>query len=265
MGETAVADDDGVLIVELKNTKPVELLDLSTSFGALAQSFRDYATATTGDPAPDNLRLYVREIRPGSIIAELSTIAEQAHWILDHIEVLAGFVTNLNDIMAFFIGTEKPKDAPSPHQARQIANIIEPVAKDGGSQMNITINGPVTVHNHFTINSLEANALQNGVQRYVGPQLPLTGVYRDQLMTLEQVKNSAKAKTGDRGIIEGLSVRPVRLRFLNDDSKRRVLDLEQNPFQSIFLVDVEMRSVSGKPALYTVLDVKDVIPMNPER
>lgn len=254
-----MADGDGVLTIEIKNSRPVELSDLSTSLAAMGEAFKDFANSK-GDPIPDNIRLYVFELRTGSIIAQLGALAEQAQTILDHAELLAGFYTNLGDVIDFFRG--KPKaEAPPPsrQQAAYAASIVEPVAKDQASQVNITFNGPVTLQ-PIIVSSLEANAIQNNVGRYLGPSLPATSVRQDELLVLEQVKNSAKARTGDRGVIETISDRPVKLQFLSDEAKRKVLDLHENPFQCAFLVDVEVRTVGGKPALYRILDVKDVFP-----
>ncbi|ASP92488.1 hypothetical protein [Sinorhizobium meliloti] len=254
--------DNSVLRIEFKNTKPIELVDLTTSFTALAESFKDFANSTTGDPHPNNLRLYVKEIRSGSVIADLITVAEQAQWIMEHAEVFAGFVSSTNELVNYFLGRESAKAAePSVKQARQIAQFVEPVAKDFGSQLNMNVmdGAVVHVHQHFHINGMEANAVQNGVNRFLGPRLPSTQVLPDQLMILEQVKNSASAKSGDRGIIEAVYPKPVRLQFSSEEAKRRVLDLQENPLQCVFQVNVEVRSIEGRPALYRIIEVTDVI------
>lgn len=253
-----MAEEDGVLTVEIKNSRPVELVDLTVSLAAFAESFRDYANSQ-GDPIPDNIRLYVQELRTGSIIAELKALAEQAQWVLENAAMLAGFYTNLHDVIDYFLGNPTKLSEPTRQQAQQVSSIVEPIAKDNASQINITFNGPVTLI-PIVLNSLQSNAIQNGVSRYLGPKLPVTGIRPDELMTLEQVKNSAKTTTGDRGVIEAISDRPVKLQFLSDEAKRKVLDLHENPFQCVFLVDVEVRTVGGKPALYRVLEVKDVFP-----
>lgn len=255
-----MSDDDAVLTVELKNSKPVDLIDLTTSLMALAQSFQDYAIAHTGEPQ-ESMKLYVRDIRQGSIIADLVTAADQADFIVKNLDVLAGFVANIQDIANFFLGrspaTDKP---PTTKQAKQISQIVEPVAKDSGSQMNIQVFDGGTVHvQHIHLGSLDSNAIQNGVNRFLGSSLPASYVATDQLLSLEQVRNSAKSKTGDRGIIETIAPRPVKLQFLSEDAKRQVLELQENPLQCVFLIDVEVRSVEGKPTLYRIITVKDVI------
>lgn len=255
-------EDDIVLRVEIANERPLDLIDVTTSLMALAQAFQDYANRTSGEPLPDNLRLYVKELRKGSLIAELVSLTEQASWILKHGEVLGAFVTNLHDILSYFMGrSSTPLDAPTRQQANQAIKLVEPIAKDSGSQLNIQVmeGGTVNIHQNINITTIDANAVQNGARRFLGPTLPSNYVSTDQLMTLEQVKNSASSKTGDRGIIEAISERPVKLQFLSEDAKRRVLELQENPLQCVFMVDVEVRSSEGRPTLYRVISVKDVI------
>lgn len=253
-------DDDAVLTVELKNSKPIDLIDLTTSLMALAQSFQDYAVAHTGEPQ-EAMKLYVRDIRQGSVIADLVAATNQVDFLVKNLDVLAGFVANIQDIADYFLGRKtEPVSKPTPKQARQISQIVEPVAKDSGSQMNIQVfdGGTVNVqHVHFA--SMDSNAIQNGVARFLGPALPASYVAIDQLITLDQVKNRPKSKTGDFGIIETIAQRPVKLQFLSEDAKRQVLELQENPLQCVFLVDVEVRSVEGKPTLYRIITVKDVI------
>jgi hypothetical protein len=256
-----VADDNGVLQIEIRNEKPVELADFTVSMAAFAEAFKDFASAHTADPLPDNMRLYVKSMRNGSIVAEMVALTEQAQFLLEHVEVMAAFVANLQDIVNFFLGRPAPA-APDPtaKQARLVSSIVEPIAKDTGAQLNIAITGDVHIHTSISLNSLEANAVQNSAARYVGPRLPASQFMGDQLLTLEQVKNSTKASSADRGIIEAISSRPVKLQFSSEETKRQVLDLHENPFQQIFQVNVEVRSVEGKPAVYRVLEVLDTIP-----
>tara|TARA_R100001086_G_C11815987_1_gene252857 strand:- start:491 stop:1279 length:789 start_codon:yes stop_codon:yes gene_type:complete len=255
--------NDAVLTIEIKNQKPLDLLDLTDSLMAVAEAFRDYATQETGDPLPDNMRLHVRELRSGSVFADLIAMTDQAQWILEHGEVLAGFVGNLNEVMNFFMGrSSTPETAPTRREASQAIRIAEPIAKDTGSQLNIQVaeGGVVNLSQVIHMTTPDANAAQNGARRYLGPAKPASYIATDQLLTLEQVKNSAKSKTGDRGIIETIGSHAVKLQFLSEDAKRKVLELEENPLQSVFIVDVEVRSVEGKAMLYRIVDVKDSIP-----
>jgi hypothetical protein len=58
------------------------------------------------------------------------------------------------------------------------------------------------------------------------------------------------------GIIEEVSKARVKLSFASEEAKRKILD-QPFPFDSIFVVDVEVKASEGKPALYRILLVKD--------
>lgn len=141
--------------------------------------------------------------------------------------------------------------------------VFEPVAKDGGSNLILQTNGPLFQVNgpmtiNFNFNSQEANAIQNAARRFLGPRPPLNQIEQDLLLTLHQVRGDAASKVGDRGIIESVSLNPVKLLFASEEVKKAILD-EPYPFRKVFLVDAEIRAAEGKPALYRILTVKDVI------
>jgi hypothetical protein len=99
--------------------------------------------------------------------------------------------------------------------------------------------------------------VQNSAKRYLGPSLPSSRVLLDEVLTLHQVKGVPKAQAGDKGIIETVSKSPVKLWYASDDIKRSILELHENPFRLAFIVDVDVKTVDDKPALYKVLTLKD--------
>ena len=62
---------------------------------------------------------------------------------------------------------------------------------------------------------------------------------------------------GDKGIIEIVSKLPVKLLFTSEEIKKGILTAPENPFQRVFVVDVEVKTLDHKPALYKVLALKD--------
>ena len=73
----AVPQEAGIT-VEIKNRNPVELEDLTRSLLSFADEYKRFM-ATHSDPLlEEDVRLYVKEIRPGSIIADLTPYAPLA-------------------------------------------------------------------------------------------------------------------------------------------------------------------------------------------
>lgn len=257
MPEDEVAD--ATVRFELKNSKPVDLLDLAAALDAFGEAYQDHVVRAGFDVERGNVRLFVKEIRTGSIVADLISLAEQTSLVLKHIEVAAGFITHFHDLLQYFLSLPSPlkEQPPTKREAQQAMAVMEPVAKDGASQLFLQVTGDVHIHHHY--NSQQANAIQNAARRYIGPQLPVSQVHQDQLLTLYQVRGDPAAKVGDRGVIEAISPHPTKLLFASEDVKRRIVDQPSNPFQMIFIVDVEVKAVEGKATLYRVMTVKDVI------
>jgi hypothetical protein len=246
---------EALIRFELRNSKPVDLLDLTNALNSFGEAYQDHVVRSGFEIERGNIRLFVREIRTGSIIADLASMAEQASLVLRHIDVAAGFVTHWDQLFRFFLALPiSLMSPPTKREAEQAMAIMEPVAKDGGSQLFLNVAGDLHVHNHY--DSQQANAIRNAARRYIGPQLPANQIQQDQLLTLFQVRGDVAAKVGDRGVIETISPDPVKLVFVSEDVKRIIVDQPSKPFQLIFLVDVEVRTVDGKPRLYRILAVR---------
>jgi hypothetical protein len=143
-------------------------------------------------------------------------------------------------------------------RAEQLSQFLEPIAKDGGAQVFLTVGERSTVTvNTYQYSSQQASVAQNNIRRYLGPALPESGHFQNEVLYLRQASGDVSARAGDRGTIEKFSPRAVKLRFMNDDVKRAVVDQPANPFRMAFLVDGAVSTVEGKPALYKIYAVHD--------
>jgi hypothetical protein len=260
MGEIELGSEPSILSVELRNSRPVELVDLTMSLTALGQAYEEFVHSHGFDPVAGNARLYIKELRSGSIIAELATALDQASFFLDYLDAFAGFVTHIDDVTNYFLGRRTLDEKPTKKQAERIGQIIEPVAKDGSANLNMNVLGDgAKIDVHFHISSERANATQNGIRRFLGDSPPITGMYQDQVLILAQVRGDPKAKAGDFGIIERFSNRPVKLRFSSEEVKEKVLEVAY-PFDKCFVVDCEVSTVNSEAAQYKIYAVKDTFP-----
>ena len=100
--------------------------------------------------------------------------------------------------------------------------------------------------------------MQNGVRQQMD-SIPesRSGKYYDQVLYWYQVRDDAAKKPGDVAVIERFDRRPVKVRFASDEVKDAMLDSPENVFKKLYVVDVDVSEVDGKPVLYRVLAVKD--------
>jgi hypothetical protein len=138
-----------------------------------------------------------------------------------------------------------------------LSDILEPIVKDEGSKIIIQTRDSSTVE-QITINYMEANAIQNTIQRRVqGMREPVTGVHTHVVMYWYQARGTPASSPIDKGVIESLSPNPVKVIFSNDAIKAALLLEDDNPFRMAYLVDVAVETVSGRPILYKVLAVHE--------
>ena len=253
-------DSRVVLQVRIQNESPIAVEDLAASLHALGDEYREWLSDSAERSVTDDVQLYVRELRSGSIIADLVALTPLALPFLENANSIIDFANHLWNGFDFLLGRLRSAPDLPQHSYQNLCTIVEPVAKDGASQLNVStiINGDV--HNHFHLNSIEANAAQNTARRRIKEvKTPVTGFHDRVVMSLHQARNDAKSSAGDRAIIESLHGRPIKLIFATEALKRRLLSSSENPFQSAYVIDVQVETVDGRPALYKVLDIHDTI------
>lgn len=250
------------LTIEIKNKHPVELVDLAQSMMALSDEYRRFLAKHDACIDADDVKLYIKEIRSGSIITELVALAPYTLPFVDHAETVVEYAKHLKTVYEWFIGKSEespPKDIEK-STLQNLSQIVEPIAKDHASQMNfgaINVQGGIVVN--LNITATEANAAQNAIRREIEARKePVTGIHRDVVMYWAQARNQPDSKAGDRARIESLHPGDVKVRFANDAIKTQMLYDTPYPFSKNFVVDVAVETVEGRPALYKVLEIHDV-------
>jgi len=258
----AVGKTDVTFEVHYKTGQPVELADLGDSFRSLGRQYEDYVNRHGYDQTPNNARLYVTDVRKGSIIVTLIHLLEQGSIVIKDLDVLAGFYTNLKDLIDYFRSQQSvPPEEITREDASRLSRIVEPAAKDGGGAISFVFNAtsqPI-ITNNIIINSESANAIQNNVRRFLGPTPPPDpGSFEREVLYLQQMRGDVLSKVGDRGVIERFSTKPVKLHFMTPESKSAVLDTPY-PFKVAHVVDGQVSTVKGEPALYKVTNVHETL------
>jgi hypothetical protein len=97
------------LTVRIDNTRPIEISDLGRTLQALGKQYEEFVVSHGFDQTPTNAQLFISHLETGSIIVTLQTLLDQASFLLKHVEVLAGFVANLGDIITFLLFQERQR------------------------------------------------------------------------------------------------------------------------------------------------------------
>ena len=253
--------DDAELKIEVKNVMPVELLDLTGSLTAFANEYARHLSRADPEAVAAEVRLYVKEVHSGSIVATLIAASPQIFQGISYLNSVISFSKFLQTSYDFLTGKskEKPEDLDK-KGLENLSQIVEPIAKDSGSQLNIgTLNGTVI----YNVSSAEANQAQNAASRLLRDGITTaTKLHEKVLLYWYQARNDAQSRTGDKGIIESIYPQPVRVVCATDGIKMDMILDEQNPFKNAYLVDVAIETIGGKPMVYKIVRLHEKVPLD---
>lgn len=239
------------------NKKPIELLDLTSSLAAFGAEYLRHLEFDDPESEASEVRLYINEIRTGSLLATLMAASPQIIEAGSYALSVVSFAEKLKKAYSFLTGNGAKPQTIDNRTLHNLSSIVEPVAKDAASQLNIGTNyGPII----FTIPSKDANAIQNNIHRMLADEKSSTTRYHEKvLLYWYQARNEARSTTADRGIIESISDRPVKVVCVTDQLKQRMVLASQNPFREAYIVDVAVETIKGAPAMYRVMELHETI------
>ncbi len=258
------------LEIKINNEKPVALKDLSLSLLSFNHQFHKFVESETDKETDIGSELLIKEVRKGSIVVELVSQAAPVVPLLWEGGTLNQWAKLVQDMCLWLLGKiENPPKDVSKQDLQEWNKFVEPVAKDHGSQMNINVSDGGTVINNFTINSTEANAIQNEIARKVEAlDTPEDHIHKRKVMYWYQAKFDPHSDTGNRAIIDDLSRSSLKVIFENNAVKDGMLHPQERfnkPWHELaYVVDVEVETVRGVPKMYKVLQYYPEYTFDPE-
>lgn len=259
------------LEVVIKNTRPIALTDLTMALLAVGQQYEDFVE----NEIPADLQVFstllVKEVRTGSIIFELI-----AQGVIPAVPLLWSQTSSLVEwcrlaehLMQWLTGkTNLPPKTITKNDLKQWNNIVEPVAKDNGSQMNFNVNDGGTVINQFIVSSIDANVMQNRIRKEIGEiEEPMDVIHKRKVMTWFQARFDPDSQIGNKALIESISSKPLRVVFENNAIKDAMFAQGTQfrmPWQELaYLVDVQVQTIEGRPRVATIMKFYPELTFNP--
>jgi hypothetical protein len=243
------------ITVRIANERPVELLDFTNSLMALGAQFqRDVAARADGFEG----KLYVKELRQGSLVADLVVLAPFALGAMAATNAGFDFVANLRGLFAWLSAQGPKPDEVDPKAVAAASAIVEPVAKDNGSKITINVQGDVNAP--ITVNALQANAVQNGAKRYLDSiKAPECERYEKVILywATVQNQNGVTVAAGEKARVDKISDRAVKVVFDSRELRDEMIHSATNPLHEAFVVDLEVQTVRDKIATYKVLQMHE--------
>lgn len=263
-------DFNNKLEIKISNIKPLELNDLSLSLLSIGQQYQKFIDNEASENYGTGSELYIKEVRKGSIIIELVAQTVPIVPLLWSGGSLVEWANQASSTFQWLLGkVNEPPIEVSKQDLKQWNCILEPIAKDNGSQLNFTVSEGGTVINNFYINSEQANAAQNSIKRRIeNLDEPDDHLQAKRVMYWYQTKFDDKSHTGDKAVIESISKKPIKVIFENNAVKKAMLKGDSRfnkPWNELaYLVDVRVQTVRGEPKVYTIINYYDDETFDPE-
>lgn len=258
------------LEITLKNTRPVALTDLTMALLSVSNQYQRFVEATTTDDYAPSSELLIKDVRSGSIVVELVSHLMPIVPLIWDGGALVEWVKIAKDTLDWLTGNSKNPPADlSKQDLQQWKNILEPVAKDNGSQMIFNASENSKIINQFIFNSHQANEAQNSIRRLMDEvDASEDHIHRRKVMTWYQTRFDSQSDTGDKAVIEDITKKAVKVIFENNAVKSAMLKGDvrfHKPWNELaYIVDVRIQTVRGLPKLYEIIKYHEEHTFDPD-
>lgn len=251
--------DNEVLTYKIDYKNPIELSDFSGSLDAIADQFRRHIQKTDLTINNDEIKLYIYEIKKGSVIAKIKAMTKH-HANIDKVQKAIGsFTTEAKKAIDYFLSNIDLKPELNIQELQNYKKIIQPAASDKGTSLSFIAEEGSTQNINITLNHQEANAAQNIIDHEIGLlKLPNDQIEREVLFYCYQARNDKKTNAGDMGIIEKIDNAPKKTVYASNEIKDEIL---KNPFDKAYIVTVEVHTINNKARMYKILEIHGDMPV----
>ena len=269
----AMALGEPHIVLRIKTKEPVELGDFVGAFVSLGDEYDRYIRATNPNLAAE-AHLFVREVRPGSIVAELVPWLSLAVPFIDGMDkvlIVDRFVRVWGGRFQALLGRGAESPPATRSELKNWADAVRAIATDPDGSL-----------------TLQAASFEDKKEKVTAAFKFTTPEARQALATIEQRQRELEAteqsdrervlmrftrsdigdvsvgkRSGERVIIEEISDKPLALIYGSDLAEQRIKheirEADENVYKKGFVVDVNIRSSAGKPVAYAVTNLHQVI------
>ncbi len=280
---------DARILLHFDIHEPIELTELTLSFGSLAKQYRKHLTdelRSQGKKVKDinDIKLYITKIENNCILAELAGAVDVLGTLVsvaNYTEIFVKFIENVDKAIGFFRALSK-RDVKSikaeeieysKKQCEDVAQFLQVASKKGKLGLSVAEYSNETedkkIRIKFEYKSDEVFEAQKGAllaQSILEEKSDAD--YKDVLMYFYQAnidKSKADGKTTERAIIKAISGKDLPIFIISEIDRDRVMSLKDdpkmNPFKASYRVDVNVETDRNNiPKFYRVVSIKEIIP-----
>jgi hypothetical protein len=270
----AMAERKPHIEMTLQTSQPIEVADFVSAFTALSNQYAKYMTSEYPTLAEEST-VYVREVRSGSIVADLvpwalarlpSVIAA-----MDQLLIVERFVSIYGRRLNVFFSDNASGSHDSRSDLKDFMGQVAAIANDPNGKSAIEAvyfeGDEKRVKAALKFNTSQARTATRAIEeRRTALENKSDADYQRVLMVFYQsnIKDTTLGvRTGERVLIEDISPddRPLiyASKLAEEQIKHEIREAEDNVYKKGFIVDVNVELRRGKPIGYRVTNLHQVI------
>lgn len=261
------------LILKIDTDQPIELGAFVGAFTSIGNELERFV----GQRYPDvkgSAEFYVKEVRSGCVEAEIFAMLSGGMMFAlsaaDTAMMVEDFVRRWGSRITSFIERNRDAQPDTKAEVKDYLDAVKVIANDpnGSASLSAAVyeDGKRDIRIGFQFTNKEAAAALAEIEkRRADDSQPENSDHERVLMvfTRSDVRDATVGKgTGERVIIEEISKRPLALMYASslaaDRIKHEIREADDNLYKKGFVVDVNVRTVGGKPVAYAVTQFHEV-------
>ena len=262
------------LVVYIDTSRPIELGDFVSGFVALGNQYEKFLKRERPD-LKSEARFYVKEVRSGSIEAELVGFLATAFGsmisTMDQVLIFEEFVRTYRErISAYFQKGGRAPDASKSDLAdfhKTVAAVANDPTGNAALQAAVYEDGKRKIRAAFTFTTAQARTAEREIaaHRLEIEQRTDTDHERVLMRFVRSSIQAAKAgkRSGELVIVDAVSPRALPIVYASELAESRIKheikEADENVYKKGFEVSLNVELVNDKPAAYRVIEVHDVI------
>lgn len=268
-------DENLGIAIHIEPASPVELPRLIANLKSIENEYEKYSKDIFGAKSRDLNNLNVSSISPGSIdillrpeILDVGVALTASFGPFDAAQYVFEFAQRIKTLIDTFSSQPDPETV-SLNDCNNAINIVGNVVEAGGTQTISTVN--VAGDLNLTLEITEDKAkkvLHNASRTKALLKLPSGETFNSQALQWKTFdKGPAKTegqRSPDKGIIQELDPKPKPIFFEDGEEglKSYIINSDENPYQMIYYVDVEVVTVDEKIKAYRIVRFRGTDPLN---
>ena len=263
-------DGQAIIQVRLETTEPIELRDFIGAFASIGSEYARFIKRDHPDLS-DDARMYVSQVRQGSIIADLIPMVMPILQAADYTLIVDQFVKRVGDIIQSY---QTPNAQPTGMGKSAIKDAMQglaAIANDPNGRANISsvyVEGSVSkVRAAITFDTDQARTALGNMREHVrmiehhedlNKKMVLMKFFQSNLRDAE-----LQTRSGMQVIIQSVDARPKPLVYASELAKERIAHEiagdDRNIYKKGFYVDVVVDMAGDRVAAYKVTNFHSII------